>query len=52
MATDYTIQQGFQERQRHRVGFKAARTERFIYPKWLFGFGAATQMQYALNVEA
>jgi hypothetical protein len=52
MATDYTVQQGFQEGQRHRVGFKAVSTDRFIYPKWLFGFGVATQVQHALNAEA
>jgi len=52
MATDYTVQQGFQEGQRHHVGFKVARTESFIYLEWPFGFGASTQMQYALNARA
>ena len=30
----------------------AIKTEHFAYPKWLLGFGAATQMEYSLHVEA
>lgn len=33
-----------------RVGFVSAKTEQFVYLKGLLGFGAATTMQYSLDV--
>ncbi len=32
-----------------RIGFVPVKTEQFAYLKWLLGFGAATQMKYALE---
>lgn len=35
-----------------RLGFVPVRTEQFAVLKWLLGFGAATEMKYALDVQA